>query len=344
MPIVINSIHQDAVIDSVFLTGETTYEFALQRFHPLISRFEAQRKLQDQRFYKRLERDLVLGCIMPPITLAFINTDHVPLQNRAEAEAFANANVDQAYILDGIQRISALSRAASLEGFDASRPILVNIIISKAYDPLLYRMITLNNGARPMTARHQIEILTRELFDFTTLANIAVQTEKERDEKVVRGAFNLGELSIAYLAHLTDNVNNENNKIIEEKMNEILVSRVMDSGVNKTGVDFQDTVAQIDRLCENQDCKRWFKVNNNLIGFCVGIKKSYQYIAALPPEAFAEAIRRFDDAFESVNPSKVNLGRYRRELSRDFIAELENLISADEEELTEYMIQKTLTE
>ncbi len=344
MPVTINSIHQDDVIDSVFLTGEADYQYALDHFHPLISRFDAQRKLQDQRFYKRLERDLVLGCIMPPITLAFINSEATVLQTKEDAQGYINDNIADAYILDGIQRISALKRASSEEGFDGNRPILVNVIISKAYDPLLYRMITLNNGARPMTARHQIEILTKELFDFKNLNNITVQTEKERDTKVVRGAFNLGEISIAYLAHLTDNVNNENNKIIDEKMNEILVSRVMDSGVNKSGVDFRETVAQLDRFCEHQECKRWFKVNNNLIGFSVGIKKSYDYMKELSPDDFADAVKRFDDAFEAVNPSKVNLGRYRRELARDFIAEIQSLRLADEEQLVEYMVKKTLTE
>lgn len=344
MPITINSIHQDEVIQSSFLTGEADYRYALEHFHPLISRFEAQRKLQDQRFYKRLERDLVLGCIMPPITLAFINPEVEASQTKEDAQTYITDNIAHAYILDGIQRISALKRASAEEGFDDSRPILVNVIISRAYDPLLYRMITLNNGARPMTARHQIEILTKELFDFENLNNITVQTEKERDIKVVRGAFNLGEISIAYLAHLTDNVNNENNKIIDEKMNEILVSRVMDSGLTKAGLDFRETVAQIDRFCEQPDCKRWFKVNNNLIGFSVGVKKSYEYVKEMSPDELAEAVKKFDSAFEAVNPSKVNLGRYRRELARDFIADIENLRLADEENLIEYMINKTLTE
>lgn len=344
MQISVNSIHQDSVIDSVFLTGEADYSYALENFYPLISRFDAQRKLQDQRFYKRLERDLVLGCIMPPVTLAFIRAGGDPLVSKEAAQDYVNSSIASAYILDGIQRISALKRASGEQGFDSTRPILVNVIISRAYDPLLYRMITLNNGARPMTARHQIEILTRELFDFTNLNNITVQSEKERDEKVVRGAFNLGEISIAYLAHLTDNVNNENNKIIDDKMNEILVSRVMDSGVNKSGVDFKDTVEQIDRLCENNDCKKWFKVNNNLIGFSVGIKKSFAYVKELSPEELANAVKLFDSAFEAVNPSKVNLGRYRRELSRDFIANIERLRFSDEEQLVEYLVKQTLSE
>jgi hypothetical protein len=344
MAIVVNSRHQDAVIDSIFLTGQADYRFALENFFPLISRFDAQRKLQDQRFYKRLERDLILGCIMPPITLAFINSEDADISTIDKAGSFINANIANAYILDGIQRINTLKRASTAENFDATRPILVNVIISKAYDPLLYRMITLNNGARPMTARHQIEILTKELFDFSRLNNISVQSEKERGEKIVRGAFNLGEISSAYLAHLTDNVNNENNKIIEEKMNEILVSRVMDSGVNRSGVDFKDIVTEIDRLCENEDCRRWLKVSNNLIGFAVGIKKSYDYIRGLSPAAFSVGTAKFDEAFDALNPSKVNLGRYRRELSRDFIAEFERLETADSDELIEYMVNKTLTE
>ena len=83
-------------------------------------------------------------------------------------------------------------------------PLLLNIIISPNKDMLLYRMITLNNGQKPMTARHQIEILTQELFNFEDY-NMDVQTEKERSEKIKRGAFNLGDISKGYLAFLTGN-------------------------------------------------------------------------------------------------------------------------------------------
>lgn len=65
-------IDQDKVIKSVVAIGRTNYEFALSALVPLLDRFGEQRKLQSRRFYDRLRADIVTGCIMPPVTLAFV--------------------------------------------------------------------------------------------------------------------------------------------------------------------------------------------------------------------------------------------------------------------------------
>jgi hypothetical protein len=240
-----------------------------------------------------------------------------------------------------MQRLNTLKSASVDEGFDPKREILLNILISRSNDKLLYRMITLNNGQRPMTPRHQIEILTKELFDLTVLENIKVQTEKERGEGIVRGAINYVDISNAYLAFLTNNVNNENNKIIEEKMNEILVGRLFDSEISEQNVEFSEILQQLDRFCGDQELKSWFKSNNNMIGFVVGSKKSYFFIKDMKTEDLLVFIRSFEEAFDSINSSKVNVGKYRRELSADFISDIENKLRMDVPEMMEYIASKT---
>ncbi len=331
----------DKVIESFVGTGKTTYGYALERLIPLTTRFDAQRKLQDKKFYKRLQRDIVKGCLMPPITIAFVDKNGVDLINRKQFEEFVNSNIDSGYILDGLQRLNTLLSASKIEGFDAERTIYLNVIISPSQDKLLYRMITLNNGQKPMTPRHQVEILTQEMFNFTGLVNVKVQTEKERSEKIIKGAFNLSDISNAYLAFLTNNVNNENNKIINEKMDEILVGRVLDTEITEDSVQFEDVLLLLDRLCENPEIHRWFKVNNNLIGFCVAIKKNYPLINGINLECFEKSIQVFEEAFDAINASKVNLGKYRRQLSKDFFENYDMLSDKNSEELTEYFAEIT---
>ena len=331
----------DEVINSYVAMGKTTYKVTLDKLYPLINRFEAQRKLQDKKFYKRLQRDLVEGCIMPPITVAFVDKENIDLSKVKDFEVFVNNNIDKGYILDGMQRLNTLKSASKDEGFDDAGIAYVNVIVADNQDKLLYRMITLNNGQKPMTPRHQIEILTSEMFDFSNLVNISVQTEKERAKKTIRGSFNLGDISRGYLAFLTGNVNNENNKIINEKMDEILVSRVLDTRDENTNINFEDIINLVDKLSDNSFCKNWFKVNNNLIGFCVGIKKSYDGLIDVAPNDFADSIELFEEGFEAINSSKVNLGKYRRQLSSEFIKRYIDLSENDGDGLIEHFVEFT---
>lgn len=331
----------DKVIDSYVAMGQTTYKVALEQLYPLINRFEAQRKLQDKKFYKRLQKDIVEGCIMPPITIAFVDKKEKDLSKVANFESFVNANLDKGYILDGMQRLNTLKSASESNDFDENRVVYVNIIVAENQDKLLYRMITLNNGQKPMTPRHQIEILTAEMFDLYQLENITVQTEKERAKKIIRGAFNLGDISRGYLAFLTNNVNNENNKIIDEKMDEILVSRVLDSRDSSSDLQFQNVLALIDQLSSDSSSKNWFMVNNNLIGFCVGIKESYEELRKIKAKDFASGIEIFEEAFDAINASKVNLGKYRRQLSCEFVKKYTELSECDGDELVEYFMELT---
>ena len=193
-----------------------------------------------------------------------------------------------------------------------------------------------------MTPRHQIEILTQELFDFSDL-KIDIQSEKDRSEQIIRGAFNLGDISRGYLAFLTDNVHNENTKIIGEKMDQILIGRILDSQITSSKIEFKNILELIDRLSfANEEIKTWLKISNNFIGFCVGIKRSFEKISSEPSDAFAHEIQKFEEAFKAINPSKVNLGKYRRELSKYFIEEYESIKTQSADELIESFAELTL--
>lgn len=340
--IVTHNVHKDDVIKSLVISAETNYGYAIDNIYPLLDRFQSQRKLIDIRFYERLERDIIKGCIMPPLTLAFVNKQTKNLGNLNAITAYINENIKNGYILDGLQRMNTLVRAKKSEegDLDLKRPLLLNIIISENADMLLYRMITLNNGQKPMSPRHQIEILTKEIFKFEDL-DISVQSEKDRSEKIIRGAFNLGDIAKGYLAFLTNAVHNENSKIINEKMDQILVGRIFDANVTESELQFEDVLNLIDSLASDENVKKWLKVVNNLIGFCVGVRYSYLILIDMPPEEFSQLTEIFEEAFKGVNPSKVNLGKYRRELSEHWIHHIQEYRQYGPDQLLEIFVNLT---
>lgn len=330
----------DNVIKSIVLTGKTTYEFAINSLFPLINRFSAQRKLQNPTFYERLRSDLTKGCVMPAITLAFISESDLTSMALDGLQKFVNDNVDSGYVLDGMQRLNALNTVKNDFNLKKNTSLYLTIIIAKNKDMLLYRMITLNNGQKAMTPRHQIEVLTEELFDFTRL-NIDVQTEKERAERITRGAFNLADISKGYLAFFTNSVHNDNNKIISEKMDEIIVGKIMKEAVVENGIQFQDVLNTIDKFAENEKAKKWLQVQNNLIGFCVGIKKSFDYISTIEADEFGLLAEKFEEAFRGMEPGKINLGKYRRELSMKYIEKIGELKNYTNNELLGFFSDET---
>jgi hypothetical protein len=336
----ITSKDYDDVLDSYHLTGYATYYFALEKLFPLIDRYDQQRKIQDEGFYKRLREDIVEGCIMPPITIAFVDSDIKTNCESDYLQIYINDNIEKAYILDGIQRLNALKKSSVNNNFPNEKNLYINFIISKSQDKLLYRMITLNNGQKPMTPRHQLEILSQELFDFSELKNMNIRTEKELSIKRELNCFKFSEITKAYLAFLTNNVNNENTKIISEEMDKIIVKRIMDQGVPEGKLLFKDVLKDIDDKCYNVEICDWFRVENNIIGYCVGVKEYFITIKELSIETFLQLISNFEQSFKIINVSKIRLGQMRRELVKQYFLDFQIIKSLSLEELKDYIVQR----
>ena len=338
---VFNIAHDDVIIGICGL-AETDYKYTLKNIFPLINKLDEQRKILDSKFYKRLERDILAGCLMPPLTLAFVSKGH-NIKTADELSGYVNRNIANGFILDGIQRLTTLERASEKENFNPNKEIFFNIIIADNKDKLLYRMITLNNGQKGMTPRHQIEILTKELFDFDQL-NIVVQTEKEKSEDPKKDSFSLGNIAKGYMAFLTNNVNNENSKIIEEKMDEILVGRILDNDISKNKIEFYDVIAFAAKHTRNHYCLTWLQTVNNFIGLSVGYDNSYLLLNELDSNQLEIELQKFEGAFKILNLSKINLGKFRRDLSKEFIQNLAKYQGYNIEELAEVFFELTITE
>ncbi|WMT47221.1 MAG: hypothetical protein RE468_00915 [Acidithiobacillus caldus] len=221
MEISFYTLDTDSVIDGYVVSSSTTYDFALREFYPLIGRLDIQRDALNTKFYSRLERDIIQGCVIPPITIALVESFNHAETKENDIHDYITNNLNNAFVLDGIQRLNTLRRASESRGFKKDRRIYVNFLIAGSRDRLLYRMITLNNGQKPMSARHQIEILADSFFDFNEL-DIKLLPEKGRSRVRAPNAFKKSDFVKGYIAYLSDSINIDNQRIIEEKMDELL--------------------------------------------------------------------------------------------------------------------------
>lgn len=342
MTLSVHSVEFDEVIKSTFISAQINYRFALDKLVPLIGKLDIQREIQSPKFYDRLAKDIVSGCIMPSLTLAIVDDTFGDKLTKKSAKDFITQRIDDFFVLDGMQRLNTMDRAYKRNSseFPLDRPVFLNILICNSMDLLLYRMITLNNGQKPMTARHQIEIVASSIYNFED-ASVNVQAEKRiLGQRRKRGAFKKADLIKAYLAFLSESVNVDNDKIIQEKMDELLASKIMDSDLTSSKNSFEDVMQQIERLYENIETRDWIMGQNNLIGFCAGARKSVQRIAKLPNHQLSSSINQFERAFSGINVSKIKLGNARRKAVKYYFENINKTVNLDADEILDEISQE----
>lgn len=135
---------------------------------------ELQRKrvTNAKSVYSLLQKDMVIGCIFPPIVLAITNQkDSNESVSEEELKTTFDSGLNDVLILDGLQRTNTLLDAekelsndlSKLEEF-YSNTLRVEIYAHINKFGVLYRMLTLNCGQTPMKPRHQIEMLYSDLL------------------------------------------------------------------------------------------------------------------------------------------------------------------------------------
>ncbi|MCI9019148.1 MAG: hypothetical protein HFH32_00030 [Eubacterium sp.] len=138
--------------------------------------------------YSLLKSDLKRGCVIPPLVLALTDSgvvdENTPDQQILE---YVNENPQNLMILDGLQRTYTMIAAKEeLEKENNTEELYqflscqlrLEIYIGINKFGILYRMLTLNTGQTPMSTRHQIEILYKNLVD-TNIDGMKLVTETE---------------------------------------------------------------------------------------------------------------------------------------------------------------------
>ena len=315
-------IQYDKVIKSFYLTTGVDYEYAIEKFVPLINKLEFQRNPLRASFYKRLEEDIQIGFIMPNITVAIKVDKKMPTEEEI-TEKYINENLKNAFILDGIQRLTTLNRIDRSK-VDMTRMLYCNILVCDSMDRLLYRMITLNNGQKPMSARHQIEILAGNIFDFDSLPILSVtEKSKKTKRKNEDESMNKENLIKGYLAYISNSVNIDNQKIIEEKMNELIADKILNSNIASKNGEFKDVINYISAMLDDDYLNNWFKVANNFIGFSAAMNTIFSKVCEFDKTTLKNAIKMFEDVFSAIDVSKIKLGLARRRMVKYYF---ENIV------------------
>lgn len=114
--------------------------------------------------YDLLKQDLIKGCVMPPIVLAYCKN----ISNSNNIVDILKGDPDGIIILDGLQRSYTIrdvvmdyeaGKVPEEDGNPLNNLVRLEIYTGINKLGILYRMLTLNTGQTRMTTRHQIEII-----------------------------------------------------------------------------------------------------------------------------------------------------------------------------------------
>ena len=244
-------------------------------------------------------------------------------------------------IIDGLQRTNALRQTFDdLEQDERNaflqRSLRLEIWINIAFFPLAYRMLLLNAGQRPMSMKHQIDILSGGLAnDLKDLNGIEIFRVKDHKRRVRPGQFHLSTLAQAFQAWMQRSPNVDRTNLVVETM---VVDEALESlGIDLTSEDgnqrdgfrqFVEWVLILDQaLGEEQN--RFFGNDTVVLGFAAAIGFAHKndtlqdrlptamaklIEAAREDAADALGVEIFEQVRKTVDTKRSNVGEWTRAL------------------------------
>jgi len=188
--------------------------------------FDIQRRREKHKAYNRLKQDVLAGALLPSITLA-IRMEKVdtllPLvkerNNNFLSEALATPG--QVTILDGLQRTFLLNELTE-EGqpFQPSQTVLLEFWFEKDIRNLIYRIIVLNAGQKPMSMRHQLELLFLTVKDRlqTEIPGLEIFMEREGNRRTKSRKYPLDRIATSYQCFITKTPEVQRENLVAQKM------------------------------------------------------------------------------------------------------------------------------
>jgi len=221
--------------------------------------FSIQRRRETHKAYQRLKGDLIDGALLPSISLAAKPHEVPELINNLEgcevngawepleAALMAGGNVD---ILDGLQRTYIL-RDIHEEGhvFIEGQELLAEFWLEGDLKNLIYRIIVLNAGQKPMSMRHQIELLFMSLKSYleAEIDGLTIYTEKDNARRSRAKKFSLALIASGYHVFLNASPELKKDNVVAAKM---LESNALDASREELGASFDLFVDYFRKLTE----------------------------------------------------------------------------------------------
>lgn len=176
---------EDKRIKSTNYLLQTTFSEYLDIANGIIDNNDLQRRRvkTSKTIYSLLKNDLIEGCVMPSIVLAYLGEDLSYNPTAEEIQKLLLGEKEKVIILDGLQRTYTLMDA--LEEVDNAKkadflnnPIRIELYVNINRIGVLYRMLTLNTGQTPMSTRHQLEMLYCDLLN-TEIENVKLVADTD---------------------------------------------------------------------------------------------------------------------------------------------------------------------
>lgn len=334
----------------------------------ILSNNDMQRKKvkSSKSVYSLLKVDLIRGCVIPPLVLAFTDScvfDETTTEG--QILEIITANPQHLMILDGLQRTYTLIAAkeelekennkSETEHFLAQK-IRMEIYIGINKFGILYRMLTLNTGQTPMSTRHQIEILYKNMVD-KEIDGIRLVAEKEGNVKasvrelkfkdavegfhsyIYRDELPIDRQDLLDNVKMLENLSNENTEtdVFKEFIHSyVLLMERLEHFVNLDEFDFEEY--GFNREPFGKNIVKVFNTSQALTGFGAAIGRlkdfgkleSFEKLCLLPAkvisgsnepnEWFIELLHGLD----KVNKDSKKIGNGQRMLFQYFFRELFN--------------------
>ena len=209
------------------------------------SEFEIQRRREKYKAYDRMKRDIIEGALLPSITLVVKPDKVAKLLTLLEQDDHDNllrelSRPGQVNILDGLQRTYILNDI--LEGgveFKSGQRLLVEFWLENNIRNLVYRIIVLNAGQKPMSMRHQIDLLFITLQESLQkeIPDLEIFTEKEASRRTRARKYPLNRIASAYQCFITKSSEVERQNIVAQKLVE---EDILDSSEQELGEQFEE--------------------------------------------------------------------------------------------------------
>ncbi|RFP24662.1 hypothetical protein D0T25_03970 [Duganella sp. BJB488] len=190
-----------------------------------------------------MKDDIRAGALLPTITLSAALEAAQDLKRLCQERDFPNlvqrlTVVGGVNILDGLQRTYILADLQE-EGhvFAVEQTVHLEIRIEENLDNLIYRIIVLNAGQKPMSMRHQIEVLF-SAFRSTlerTIDRLELISENEEGRRTRARRYALDKVATAYHTYLLKSPEVEKQNIVAQKISE---ESVLSQDETKLGEDF----------------------------------------------------------------------------------------------------------
>jgi len=314
--------------------------------------FAIQRRREKHRGYNRLRNDVMQGALLPTITLAYDPAKVARLQHLFDADdddglVSRLSKGENVKILDGLQRTFILSDIKkSKHTFKQNQRLLVEFWLEDDPRNLIYRIIVLNAGQKPMSMRHQLEILFAtfkgQLESKIPALELLVEKESTRRKKAGKYAFD--KVVVAYQAFLIKGTEVIKENVVAQTIVEEDILQGSEDELNAQYEEFTTHLARYVKL-DHEACRvydgslgsevptglAWFGGDNVMLAFFAAIadfsnsrdrakrtvssiKKLTRELSNASPGDDPLGLANYQRIVAGFNPKKINVGFATRKL------------------------------